>query len=626
MPMGERVVIMRDDEVSVLPGIGVRGKAMRLPASLILGATVVVAAVIHAALTLGIPSPWIVPDEMIYSELARSFAEGGVPRIRGEVSFDWGLGYPALLAPIWAIVDDVGTAYGVAKAWNAVLLASTAVPAYFLARRFVEEKSALIVAALSVSIPPMLYAGTLMTEVALYPAFVLALLAMTWALEQPSVRAQGSALAAVGLVCTIKTLGAVLLVAYCAAILVYHWLDLRNRSAWRRRIRSYIFTWGVLGAVATVACGVALVTGRPQDLLGGYANVIDYMRPTEVPKWLLLHLAELDVAVAVIPFAAALIVVALGVRRGADRREKLFAALFLPIVGAWLLGVASFASVPFLELFGYPENVQRLQGRSTFMLAPLFFIGLAMWLRDRRGSFALVASATAVAVALPAVIPIDELDGHVRFQAPALVPWVALREETAWPLGILVFTFGLGLLFVAGFRIRGSAAIFLVPVVAVLAAVGVTAHLSMRWASEGAREVTAGTTADWVDSAVGKHEKVSVLWAEPPGETFAELHPRQYVVFVGEFFNRSMGSVYEIGTPLPYNLPSTRVRLQDGRIVLENERPAQLGKFLLVPCHIRVEGVPVARDLSTGASVFRVTTPVRASVADPASCGKLRSS
>ena len=314
MPMRERVVSMRDDEVMVVPTIGVRAKAMRLPASLILGATVVVAAALHIALALGIPSPWIVPDEIIYSELARSLAEGGVPRIRGEVSFDWGLGYPALLAPIWAVVDDIGTAYVVAKAWNAVLLASTAVPAYFLARRFVEEKSALIVAALSVSIPPMLYAGTLMTEVALYPAFVLALLAMTCALEQPTIRAQGSALAVIGLVCTIKTLGAVLLVAYCAAIVVYHWIDLRDGSSWRRRVGSYAFTWGILGVLATAACGVALITGRPQDLLGGYANVIDYMRPTEVPKWLLLHVAELDLAVAVIPFAATLIVVALGVR------------------------------------------------------------------------------------------------------------------------------------------------------------------------------------------------------------------------------------------------------------------------------------------------------------------------
>jgi Dolichyl-phosphate-mannose-protein mannosyltransferase len=606
--------------MSSSPAVAGRALAMRLPAAVVVGMTVGAAALIHTVLALRSPSPWIVPDELIYSELAKSLGQSGLPRVRGEVSFEWGLGYPALLAPVWAVVDDIGSAYVVAKAWNALILAATAVPAYFLARRFVEERLALVVAALSVSVPPMLYAGTLMTEVALYPALVVALLTMSRAVEQSTIRAQGLALVAIGLACTIKTVAVVLLVAYCAAILAFHWIDRRNASSSRRSIRSYAFTWISLGLLSAAAGLVALVSGRPQDALGGYANVIDYMRPAEVPRWLLLHLAELDLAVAVIPFAATLIIVAQGVRSDATRSEKLFVALFVPVVGAWLLAAASFASVPFLEVLQYPENVQRLQGRSTFMLTPIFFIGLAMWLRDRRGRTALIVCAATVAAFLPAAIPIHDFDGHVRFQALALVPWVALREEVAWPLGLLVFTCGLGLLFVVAFRIRASAALFLVPVVCVFAAVGVTAHLSMRWASEGARDVTAGTAANWVDSAVGKHEEVSVLWAEPPGEPFAELHPRQYVVFVGEFFNQSMGPVYEIGTPLPYNLPSTPVRLQNGRIVLENGRPARLGKLLLVPCHVRVEGTTVARDRATGAGVFRVGNPVRAVVTDPTSC------
>ena len=592
---------------------------IRIQAGLVLGGIVVVAAVLHALVALRSPSPWIIPDELIYSELAKSLGTGGVPRIRGEVSFEWGLGYPALLAPIWAVVDDIGTAYVVAKVWNAVILASTAVPAYFLARRFVEDRAALIVAALSVSIPPMLYAGTLMTEVALYPAFVLALLAMTWAVERPTIRSQVAALAAIGLACTVKTLAIVLLVAYCAAILLYRWLEARGGSS-SHALRAYLLTWVSLGMLASVATCVAIVSGRPQDLLGGYANVVDHMRPAEVPRWILLHAAELDLGVAVIPFAAALIVIATGVRRDAGRPERLFVALFVPVIGLWLFAVGSFASVPFLEIFKYPENVDRLQGRSTFMLAPLFFIGLVLWLRDRRGSLVVVAGVTALAVILPSVIPIDDLDGHVRFQALALVPWVALREEIAWPLGMLLVTGGLGLLFVLAFRIRASAALFLVPVVSVFVAVGATAHMSIRWASEGARAVGAGAAANWVDSAVGEGEEVSVLWAEPPGRPFTELYPRQYVVFVGEFFNRSMGRVYEIGTPMPYNLPSTRVRLQEGRVVLENGRPAELGDLVLAPCHVRVEGVPIVRDPVTGAGVFRVTTPVRARVGNPASC------
>ena len=103
---------------------------------MVLGATVAIAAIVHAALALRSLAPWIVPDELIYSELAKSLGDGGLPKVRGDVTFEWGLGYPALLAPIWAVVDDVERAYAVAKIWNALILASTAIPAYFLARRF----------------------------------------------------------------------------------------------------------------------------------------------------------------------------------------------------------------------------------------------------------------------------------------------------------------------------------------------------------------------------------------------------------------------------------------------------------------------------------------------------------
>lgn len=598
---------------------------IRVPVGVALGAIVVGAAAVHAALAFRSPSPWIVPDEVIYSELAKSLGEGGLPSVRGEVTFAWGLGYPALLAPIWAMIDDVGTAYAVAKAWNAVILAATAVPAYFLARRFVVESWALVVAALSVSVPPMLYAGTLMTEVALYPACILALLAITTALERPSIRSQAAAFGAIGLACTIKTVAVVLLAAYAVAIVIYAWLGSRSPDRRDSCLRSYAPTWTILGVIVLVAGVAAAASRRPQDWLGGYATVVDHMRPADVPKWFLLHLAELDLSVAIVPFAATLIVVAHGARRDADRRERLFVALFIPVIGVWLLAVASFASIPFLEVLQYPENTQRLQGRSTFMLAPLLFIGLAMWLRDRRGRMAVVACLTAVAAVLPSAIPLEDFNSTVRFQAMSLLPWVTMRDEIAWPQGVLVFTFGLGLVFVLAFRIRASAALFVLPLVTVLLAVGLTTHLSMQWTSDWARSMTSGTTANWVDSAVAG-ERVSVIWAEPPGEPFAEFYPRQHVVFVGEFFNRRLDRVYEIGTPLPYNLPSTRVRLQEGQIVLENGRPAQLGELVLVPCHVRVEGVPIVRDPGTGAGVFRVRNPVSATVADPGSCDGLRAS
>ena len=109
------------------------------PAGFVLGAVVFLATALHALFALRSPSIWIVPDELIYSELAKSLGEGGLPKIRGEVSFAYGLGYPLLLAPVWAAFADVETAYAVAKVLNAFLLSLAAVPSYFLSRRFVDE-------------------------------------------------------------------------------------------------------------------------------------------------------------------------------------------------------------------------------------------------------------------------------------------------------------------------------------------------------------------------------------------------------------------------------------------------------------------------------------------------------
>jgi hypothetical protein len=83
---------------------------VRARVPLVLGATVAIAAIVHAALALRSLAPWIVVDELIYSELAKSLGDGRLPKVRGEVTFEWGLGYPALLAP-----DLVVTSYSDAR-------------------------------------------------------------------------------------------------------------------------------------------------------------------------------------------------------------------------------------------------------------------------------------------------------------------------------------------------------------------------------------------------------------------------------------------------------------------------------------------------------------------------------
>ena len=589
---------------------------IRVRLGIALGALVVVAAAVHTLIALRSPSPWIIPDELIYSELAKSLGSGQLPSIRGDVSFDYGLGYPLVLAPVWALSDDVGTAYSVAKALNALVMSSAAVPTYFLARRFVSHGYALVAAALAVSVPSLLYSGTLMTEVALYPAFLLALLAMCFAMERATVGAQLLALGAILLACSVKTISVVLLLAYPLSIVLLASLDARGRT-WLRR---FLPTWVSLGTLVLFAAVAAVVAGhRPYAVLGGYSSVVEHMRPTAVPGWILAHAGELSLAAAVIPVAASIVVAVRGCRRAATVNERLFIALLVPVSVCWLIAVGAFASVPFLTSFEYPENVQRLQGRSTFMLAPLFFIGFAMWLADRRGGRTVLVVAAASAVVLPVFIPVGRLDANVRFQALPLVPFVEIADDAAARVALLACALALGLVFVIAHVLRASTMTFVALVLCTFAVVGAFAHASMLSASDWTRDAAAGGSLTWVDEAPGESE-VSVVWAEKPGSSFVDLERRHRVLFIGELFNRRVGKVYELGSSPPYDLPSTPARLGSDGVLRVDGRTSSLGELVLVPCHVQIAGRVRAVDRTTGARVVEVSQPPTVGVENPESC------
>ena len=109
-------------------------------------------------------APWIFVDELIYSELAKSFAAGGHFLVHDHSTGSYGYVYPILIAPAWAAFKAVPDAYAAAKGINALVMSLAAVPAYFIARRMLTQWLSLAAAALAVAIPSMVYTSTLMTE------------------------------------------------------------------------------------------------------------------------------------------------------------------------------------------------------------------------------------------------------------------------------------------------------------------------------------------------------------------------------------------------------------------------------------------------------------------------------
>src|ERR671925_243076 len=126
-----------------------RGRLARVPVWVWLAGLVVFSAVFRYGLSRRVVAPWIMVDELIYSELAKSFAAKGEFLIRDVHHGAYGVVYPLLIAPAWRVFGSVPDAYAAAKTIGSVLMSLAAVPSYFLARRVVTVPLALAAAALT---------------------------------------------------------------------------------------------------------------------------------------------------------------------------------------------------------------------------------------------------------------------------------------------------------------------------------------------------------------------------------------------------------------------------------------------------------------------------------------------
>jgi hypothetical protein len=123
----------------------------------------VAVAIVHIWLASRIVTPWILIDELIYSDLVRSLADTGTFHVRGE-PIPWSnFGYVVLIAPAWLVTDAQATAYVLAKTTNVSLGVVAIVLVYLCARRLTTTGYAALAAGLTALMPSLLYAGTLMS-------------------------------------------------------------------------------------------------------------------------------------------------------------------------------------------------------------------------------------------------------------------------------------------------------------------------------------------------------------------------------------------------------------------------------------------------------------------------------
>ena len=347
---------------------------------------VVAAAAIPTALfTLDMTNYTVMPDELGYMKAAAETGRTWLPVVPGDFWFNsWSQLSSVFRAPFYGALSTPD-AFHASLIANAVVMASTAVPVYLLARRVTGwHLGALLAAAISVAIPWLAMAGTLMTEPVAYPATAWAFLAMVHSLERPGWRADTLLLAALAAAFFARSQLIILVLAFVLAWLLHsravraHWLPL---------------------AVGALAAVVVIGTGSVDKVLGNYASqTTGELIPAgtfAMARDMLTHVA---IGVAVLPVAvtAAWIATTL-LRRGSEPAAHAAASVALSAGVVVIVTSAAFVI----------RGGSGLNDRYVLYLVPLLAVGTLAGLAAPRRWFAPALAATGIGTALlltPAIL------------------------------------------------------------------------------------------------------------------------------------------------------------------------------------------------------------------------------
>jgi hypothetical protein len=533
-------------------------------------ALIAAAALVRVLLTRQNATPWIFVDELLHSELAKNVAAGHGFDARGapiSVSYL----YPLLVAPAWWLGSMAAT-YALAKAIGAVLFALGAVVVWAWGRRLLSPRGALLATALTLLLPFFALAGTLSTETAFFPAFLLACLAIARALERPTLARQALALAAIGLAVAARFQGVVLV-----AVLATGALALRERRLWPS------------GAVV-LAAAVAWIAVHG-FALGVYTQATDARYSAgSLARWLVYTPGIVALVVGVAP-AAALLALLLRPARGRAERA------FLVVAGAAVLWSCVLAGVSGSWL---PAGVKE---RYAIHALPLLLLALVLWIeRGMPGPRWVVA----VPLALVAALPFGTIFASASFPSNGIDLYAFQRLD--------VHVGHVRELAIAGAVV--AAALFLlrrrelvVLLAAYLALGSAAAQATVRSHSlDAARLAGPDGASAWIDAAAGKGADVAILNTTnfEPETNANRLYLTWTPVWQYEIWNRSLRSSLGFGFEEPAPLPQRQAHLDfaTGRV-----EPAQRLAYGLADRRFEPDGTQLAAH--GGFALWRTRAPLR---------------
>jgi hypothetical protein len=345
------------------------------------------------------------------------------------------------------------------------------------------------------------------------------------------------------------------------------------------------------------------MNGGNLPLAGRYANVgTSHASPARVVELFFEHLAELDFALGVIPFAAALLAGYALVRFRFPPRATVFASVAL---GAtfWLLLETAYDAAAFDAFGARPGHgsgvvdLSALHERYLIYLVPLFLVALVASLPLFRAK-AIPASRHLViaagAAALPALIPFGNvINTGSAVDTFALQAFAKVTSGTITPAPhATVVAVGVSALLAFGY-VRSAAA----PVPSLAVSMTVLALVAMSALELGRQTIAVAGTGrnasrtNWIDRTIAGRGQVSLVGG-------GRVQPAE--LDQTAFWNRSISRVYyTCSVAFGADFGEEALTLDRANGQLKSAAGPLRARYAVVPTAFRVPGRVLARDKSS---------------------------
>lgn len=583
-----------------------------------LAAIVVAAAVVGAALVSRARNWGLMTDELLYVEMSRNVAGSllPIPQSRGEFIHVMQVLYPILIAPLVGPMS-MPLAYPLITGFNAVLMATAAIPVYLLTHYASGSKvAARWAAACAVSLPWLALASKVLPDAAAYTAMLWAIYAIARTAggdsgvgaARTAVRGDVLTLLSIVVAYLIRNQFIVLFAVWIAVVVLRRISEAIAGAGSRRPGAIARATWDALWrtpierpvAVGSFVVVALMLLFKPVWLLGFYSATTGPDSPV-APQGLLSaafdHLGVLAVALAGLPFVFGLpwLVNALGRARDEAQNQT---ALTLLVAS----GVLLYVGTSFNLRFGDEQVLERY----VFYIAPLVLVAAACCFAKPPKSLALFAIPAAVGVALLTITEPYGLSADVTVAvnntfSPSQIGLVvfqkigdALAMSITWLLLIVSVLAAVGswLLIQRDRAITAMTIVFSLTLAALLATTAYSVTKAVDHQNEVAAKVYGERTAAekaWVDEAICEECTASIVFAPLVDVSTLQMRDddglRKVPVFERltnwwdlEFWNDDIGSYYTAGgvgpagtnpvfgplKPLELDWQSGRIELAEG--------------------------------------------------------------